>query len=41
MELLGDRNWWQPSWMHRLLPDRAGAGPAAASRPPSTASPSR
>jgi RND superfamily putative drug exporter len=21
MELLGDRNWWLPSWLDRLLPD--------------------
>jgi putative drug exporter of the RND superfamily len=21
MELLGDRNWWQPRWMRRVLPD--------------------
>jgi RND superfamily putative drug exporter len=21
MELLGDRNWWLPSWLHRLLPN--------------------
>jgi putative drug exporter of the RND superfamily len=20
MELLGDRNWWLPSWLDRLLP---------------------
>jgi RND superfamily putative drug exporter len=32
MELLGDRNWWLPSWLDRLLPnldvegDAAGAG---------------
>jgi hypothetical protein len=21
MELLGERNWWLPSWLDRLLPD--------------------
>jgi RND superfamily putative drug exporter len=21
MELLGDRNWWLPSWLDRLLPN--------------------
>jgi RND superfamily putative drug exporter len=21
MELLGDRNWWLPRWLDRLLPD--------------------
>jgi uncharacterized membrane protein YdfJ with MMPL/SSD domain len=21
MELLGDRNWWVPRWLDRLLPD--------------------
>jgi putative drug exporter of the RND superfamily len=21
MELLGDRNWWLPRWLNRLLPD--------------------
>ena len=21
MELLGDRNWWLPAWLDRLLPD--------------------
>jgi putative drug exporter of the RND superfamily len=21
MELLGDRNWWLPGWLNRLLPD--------------------
>jgi RND superfamily putative drug exporter len=31
MELLGDRNWWLPGWLDRLLPrlDVEG-GPAAA-----------
>ena len=26
MELLGDRNWWLPRWLDRLLPGGAGAG---------------
>jgi RND superfamily putative drug exporter len=28
MELLGDRNWWLPSWLDRLLPriDAEGRG---------------
>jgi RND superfamily putative drug exporter len=21
MELLGDRNWWLPGWLHRLMPN--------------------
>ena len=21
MELLGDRNWWLPKWLDRILPD--------------------
>jgi RND superfamily putative drug exporter len=33
MELLGDRNWWLPRWLERLLPavDIEGAAPAPAS----------
>ena len=29
MELLGDRNWWLPGWLDRLLPkiDIDGTGP--------------
>jgi RND superfamily putative drug exporter len=38
MELLGDRNWWLPRWLDRLLPhldiDVAGNDPAAADRSP-------
>jgi len=26
MELLGDRNWWLPRWLDRLLPDVAVEG---------------
>lgn len=31
MELLGDRNWWLPRWLDRLLPkiDVEGASPEA------------
>jgi RND superfamily putative drug exporter len=31
MELLGNRNWWMPRWLDRLLPriDVEGAAPAA------------
>jgi len=28
MELLGDRNWWLPRWLDRLLPDLDVEGPA-------------
>jgi RND superfamily putative drug exporter len=30
MELLGDRNWWMPRWLDRLLPriDVEGSSPA-------------
>jgi putative drug exporter of the RND superfamily len=28
MELLGDRNWWLPAWLGRLLPTARRAGPA-------------
>jgi RND superfamily putative drug exporter len=29
MELLGDRNWWLPRWLDRILPkiDVEGTGP--------------
>jgi RND superfamily putative drug exporter len=35
MELLGDRNWWLPKWLDRILPkiDVEGAQPAAAVGP--------
>jgi RND superfamily putative drug exporter len=29
MELLGDRNWWLPRWLNRLLPRVHVEGPAA------------
>jgi RND superfamily putative drug exporter len=32
MQLLGDRNWWIPGWLERLLPsldvEKVGAAPA-------------
>ena len=28
MELLGDRNWWMPKWLDRLLPNVNVEGPA-------------
>jgi len=28
MELLGDRNWWLPAWLDRLVPNVAVEGPA-------------
>ena len=36
MELLGDRNWWIPAWLDRLLPDlhAEGDAEAVASTPP-------
>jgi len=44
MELLGDRNWWLPRWLDRILPrvdiegvhltdDEAGAEPEAIDEP--------
>ena len=27
MELLGDRNWWLPGWLDRLLPEHPRRGP--------------
>jgi putative drug exporter of the RND superfamily len=37
MELLGDRNWWLPGWLDRLLPhidaDGRGAGGVPAGAP--------
>jgi RND superfamily putative drug exporter len=33
MELLGDRNWWLPRWLDRVLPRLAVDGEAAATRP--------
>jgi uncharacterized membrane protein YdfJ with MMPL/SSD domain len=29
MELLGDRNWWLPAWLDRLVPNVAVEGPTA------------
>ena len=34
MELLGDRNWWLPRWLDRILPHLAGAFQALAMRVP-------
>ena len=35
MELLGDRNWWLPPWLDRILPraHRSSAGPRCRARP--------
>jgi RND superfamily putative drug exporter len=38
MQLLGDKNWWIPGWLEKILPDldveqRVGAGVPEASRP--------
>ena len=33
MELLGDRNWWLPRWLDRILPDLDVEGHAAAPLP--------
>jgi len=30
MELLGDRNWWLPKWLDRILPNIAVEGTSAA-----------
>ena len=32
MELLGDRNWWLPAWLDRLLPKFSIEGHAPVSR---------
>ncbi len=34
MELLGDRNWWLPGWLDRLLPRVDVEGEAPAPVPP-------
>jgi RND superfamily putative drug exporter len=34
MELLGDRNWWLPRWLDRVLPRIAVEGPADEAVPP-------
>jgi putative drug exporter of the RND superfamily len=43
MELLGDRNWWLPRWLDRLLPrlhiDGQGEAGAAGLTPPTSADP--
>jgi RND superfamily putative drug exporter len=33
MKLLGDWNWWMPSWLDRLLPDFAFEGGSHAPQP--------
>jgi RND superfamily putative drug exporter len=33
MELLGDRNWWLPRWLDRLLPNLDVEGHAADAAP--------
>jgi RND superfamily putative drug exporter len=33
MQLLGDRNWWLPRWLDRLLPEGGLEGPAPAPAP--------
>jgi RND superfamily putative drug exporter len=39
MELLGDRNWWLPSWLDRLLPRLAVEGGPGAAEPQPTERP--
>ncbi|HEX6420323.1 MAG TPA: hypothetical protein VFZ77_17620, partial [Acidimicrobiales bacterium] len=39
MELLGDRNWWLPRWLDRLLPSIDVEGEAVAAHAPATAAP--
>jgi RND superfamily putative drug exporter len=40
MELLGDRNWWLPRWLDRLLPSIDVEGEAVGAVPaPATAGP--
>ena len=33
MELLGDKNWWLPAWLDRILPRLNVEGPAASPDP--------
>jgi len=33
MQLLGDRNWWLPGWLDRLIPESGLEGPAPAPAP--------
>ncbi len=33
MELLGDRNWWLPGWLDRLLPNTASSATTARATP--------
>ena len=33
MELLGDRNWWLPKWLDRILPQHRRRGSCATTRP--------
>jgi len=37
MKLLGDWNWWMPSWLDRLLPDFAFESGASAEPEPAKA----
>jgi putative drug exporter of the RND superfamily len=39
MELLGDRNWWLPRWIDRVLPRLDVGGEAAATGPPAPTEP--
>ena len=34
MTLLGERNWWTPAWLDRLLPRLEGEGPMGAEEEP-------
>ena len=33
MELLGDRNWWMPKWLDRIIPKLNVGGPAQDTSP--------
>jgi hypothetical protein len=33
MELLGDRNWWLPAWLGRMLPAARPAEPVMTTAP--------
>jgi RND superfamily putative drug exporter len=43
MELLGDRNWWLPGWLGRILPrvEVEGAPEPAPARVPEAVGPAR
>ncbi len=41
MELLGDRNWWMPAWLDRILPNLSVEGPSLDHEPVTEPDPDR